>query len=226
MFVINNEWLYHHIPKTSGTNLKNRFLNSKNSITEDYDLRWSLYQQWYNHSQIKDSKVVLLGWYVLSRHMPLFVWEDKINEKNLKIFATIRNPYTWIVSSYNRFLEVLSSKSFLKIDKNVAFKDFYFHSQIIQLRESFPFNQTITQSDFLKTSQSEVRCDKIYKMETDLLDLEKDFSLTDLNKYKYNTLNYNKNYSELYDKKMIDWVQETYQEDFCNFGYALDPFWM
>jgi hypothetical protein len=228
MFLINHEWLYVHIPKTSGTNLKNRFIQSKNIITEDDNLYWISYTDWYKKSligKVVDSNIILLGWYVFSKHIPLFMWEDKIEEKNLKTFATVRNPYTLVVSSYNKFSQVLSSGLFSKVDKNISFKDFYQHPKIIELRKSFPFNQTITQSSFLKGTNFEIKCDKIYKMENELITLEEDFSLTHINTYKFNTLDYNKNYSEIYDDEMIKWVQEIYEEDFNNFNYDLDPFW-
>jgi hypothetical protein len=62
-------------------------------------------------------------------------------------------------------------------------------------------------------------------METDQENISIDFDLPNLNKLKINQKNYNRDYSNLYDDELINWVQETYKRDFEYFSYDINPFW-
>jgi len=79
-------WIYFHVPKTSGTNI---LLNA-----EEYgDIR-----KGYNANP--------------ERHNPIWYWESKLEGK--KLYTTVRNPYSRIVSLWNH----------LNHFKKVTFEDF------------------------------------------------------------------------------------------------------
>jgi len=62
-------------------------------------------------------------------------------------------------------------------------------------------------------------------METEMETLEKDLSLTNINKFKFNRGYYDRKYSKLYTDELIEFVQNHYKKDFDYFGYDKEPFW-
>jgi hypothetical protein len=234
MLLIDDEWCYIHIPKTSGTNLRETFKGSSHYI-QNYDVFGNVLQkfkpihdrfwQGYDCSQLKrfvflDLKRV--DW-MHSKHAPLWIWQEQnVITSHHKVFTIARNPYTRLVSVYQHFIrtgEALSS--------NYTLSKFVNDPAIQSIFEMFPYrSDTTPQIEFLKDSNGNVTIDRVYKMETDLPKLESDFHLDSINKIKYNSGDYIKNYKELYDDDLISWVQTTFKEDFEFFDYQIQPFWM
>lgn len=224
MFIADNEWCFIHIPKTSGTNLMHVFPDErcvKYGENEYWNEFWS------------DTNLQILLPFIKSiqgcnivKHAPLYFWEEVEVITNHKIFTIVRNPYTRFLSWYyemNRIVE------FFKLPfTNVSFEQFvefkYINLLLNQLPHKVFTNQT-NQVDYLIDKTGQIRVNRVYKMETDLEQIEKDFNITDINTHKINFLNYDRNYAKVYTPKMIDWVQSHFQKDFEYFDYDKKPFW-
>ena len=63
-------------------------------------------------------------------------------------------------------------------------------------------------------------------METEITQLQNFFNTSDLNEYKYNSFEYDRDYKNIFTDEIIYWVQKTYKEDFNFFGYNINPFWL
>jgi hypothetical protein len=93
-----NNWVYIHIPKTSGTNfIKNAELSAKNLV--NYGIEY--------HKNFS--------------HQPLWWWEKQnLIKKTDYIFSIVRNPYDRFVSFYNHIksnIEVLDFENFIRKDQ-------------------------------------------------------------------------------------------------------------
>ncbi len=227
MFVINREWLYIHIPKTSGTNLKELFLNSDNHIFDNIYIKSKSYDYWCNTCTL-NKDVALFKEYcpVLSKHIPLFAYEKFFDCNQLKVFSIVRNPYTWAVSSYHEILKAFSSDFFPEFNRTLSFNELFDYKYFIDLQPSFPINLFVNQCDFLTNSDDQIKCDRIYKMEDDLQQLGDDFNLKNILTTKTNVGNYVKDYPKYYDDEMIEKVKEIYKKDFETFNYSKDLFWI
>lgn len=227
MFVINRNWLYIHIPKTSGTNLKELFLNSDNHIFENVYIKSKSYDYWWNNLALTKNVALLKESYpILSKHIPLNIYEKFFDCIKLKIFTIVRNPYSWAVSSYHEILKAFSSEFFPEFDRALSFKEVFNYKYFLDIQSSFPINLSVNQCDFLTSSDGQIRCDKIYKIEDDLQQLQQDFNLKDVLTTKTNVGNYDRDYFKYYDDEMIEKVREIYKKDFETFNYSKDPFWI
>ena len=112
------------------------------------------------------------------------------------------------------------------VNQNMNFSDFLFNSTIQSVVDRFPHSYKTQQIDYLKDINGSIKIDRFYKMEMELDQLSMDYNLTDIHTTKYNSGNYSKNYLEIYDDYLIDWVQKNYADDFEYFGYSINPFWM
>jgi hypothetical protein len=227
VFVINREWLYIHIPKTSGTNLKELFLNSDNHIFENVYITNKAYDYWWNNLTLNRDVALLKESYpILSKHIPLSIYEKVFNCSKLKIFSIVRNPYAWAVSSYHEILKAFSSDFFPEFNRTLSFKEVFDYKYFLDLQPSFPINLFANQCDFLTNSDGQIKYDRIYKIEDDLQQLGNDFNLKNILTTKTNVGNYVKDYSKYYDDEMIEKVKQIYKKDFETFNYSKDPFWI
>jgi len=233
MFIINREDMYIHIPKTSGTNLRQVFHNSSNDII-DYDevgkiknlsisARNIFWEEIYisdilEHPFLQLSEVD----YLTTKHSPLWVWQKSGDWNDHKIITIVRNPYTRAVSMCKQVLRLFG----VTANQNMSFVDFLSNSTIQSIIDRFPHSYKTQQVDYIKDINDVVTIDRFYKMETELDQIAKDYNLTDIHTTKYNSGNYSKNYSEIYNDYLINWVQKIYADDFEYFGYSIDPFWM
>ena len=225
MILIDDEWCFIHIPKTSGTNLRYVFPQErcvKYGGNQYWDEFWSntnseILSSFTN--QIKECNIV--------KHAPLHFWEENGVVKNHKVFTIVRNPYTRFLSWYHEINRIVNI--FNLPFTNVSFEEFTKSKYINLLLNQLPyksFTNKTNQVDYLIDKSGKIHVDRIYKMETDLDKIELDFNISDIHKHKINFLSYNKNYAEVYNSKTIDWVQENFQKDFDYFNYNIDPFWL
>jgi hypothetical protein len=235
--LIDDGWMYIHIPKTSGGNLKKiiikyysgeYFIFDKNFNDIDapiVDLLWEQYE-----SECVKTGLIPVEYFNIAKsellfevqHSPLWVWQKSGMYNGEKIMTIVRNPYTKFISHYYA--------SIYYLDKYFEFSipspsEFINHEKINKILKMDPCNYLVNQVNYLKDINGDVKCDKIYKMETDLVDLERDFKLKEVNKFKFNQAEYDRNYRKLYTDELIHFVQETYKNDFEYFGYAKEPFW-
>ena len=224
MFIADNEWCFIHIPKTSGTNLMHIFPDER-AIKYGENEYWEEFWQGSNLkillpfiSSIRDCNIV--------KHAPLHFWESVGVVNDHKIFTIVRNPYTRFLSWYHEMNRIVD---FFKLPfTNVSFEKFIELDYIAFLLNQLPhkaFTNQTNQVDYLIDRTGNIRVDKVYKMETDLDQLERDFNLSDIHKHKINFLNYNRNYDEVYTDKLVEWVQTNFKKDFEYFGYNSNPFW-
>lgn len=226
MFIVNREWLYIHIPKTSGTNLKHLFLHSDNHIFENVYIKFKAYDYWCSNITKNKNFEFLNEYYSLNEHIPLNVYEKVFDCSKLKIFTIVRNPYSWAVSSYHYIMKNFPFELFPEVKKDISFKEFFYHKYFSDIQYSFPINLSANQCDFLINSNGEIGCDKIYKMEDELQQLGQDFGLKNILTTKSNVGDYDRDYSKYYDDEMIEKVREIYKKDFETFNYSKDPFWL
>jgi hypothetical protein len=220
MILIDNEWCFIHIPKTSGTNLTKIFPDER-SIKYDGNELWDLFlsDNCDYFSALEKYGIPKIN---AIQHAPVHFWEkNNIIDNNYKIFTIVRNPYTRIVSLYNeikRWVKKIdfSFEKFILNEKINNFFKLIFHDQ---------FSINTNQLDFFIDCNKNIRLDKFYKLETDLKNIEIDFNIKNINTYKYNSYNYNKNYSEIFTDELIDWVQQNFKKDFEYFNYNINPFW-
>lgn len=260
MIIIDDKWMYIHIPKTSGTNFRqniietyseNKYSNynnrspfgnitehqiqnltqiSKNFFYNEYNFFLSnlnkndINELLFDMNKLNRLKVILsINHSNNIKHFKLNFWEKNLIYRDHLVFSIVRNPYTRLVSFFNIIYRNM------KNNFNIEFtlKEFVNSNLIDLFANSFNFmNFKQPQVDYLKNSSGKIICNKFYKMETDIEQLSIDFNLPNLNKEKINYGNYDRNYSELFDTELIDWVQEKYKEDFEFFDYNLTPFWM
>lgn len=216
MIIIDDEWCFIHIPKTSGTNLSKVFPDGRSKKylhNEFWDGFWdgSLDPSLIPYAEIIRNVNVV-------KHAPLSFWKKMGIVNDHKIFTIVRNPYTRLVSWYNE----------VKRDggrTDVPFKNLVLDEEYNEILEWFPykcFSNKTNQIDYFIDLDGGIRLDKFYKMECDLEKIESDFGISNINAYKYNTASYDKKYEELYDDELIEWVQRTYSRDFEYFGYETE----
>lgn len=223
MFILDNKWCFLHIPKTSGTNLSS-IVPSERVKKYEGNIMWD--QFWKtdpNGSKLPPDYIskFIKGRFVIVSHAPLLFWENqKIINNEHKIFTIVRNPYTRFLSWFN---EVKRTTKF-----NMTFDEFIFDEYYEKLLKIVPYNcfsNKINQIDYFLDSSNKIRLDRYYKFESDLVDLQKDFSLNDINRCKYNSFLYYDNYEDIYNEKSIEWIQKTFKRDFEYFNYDINPFW-
>ena len=222
MFTVDDAWCFIHIPKTSGTNLKNIFPSNRVNYFDGIEYR-NLFWEGYDYLFFKDYIPSIYGFYE-QKHIPLSFWlKHKVIDLNYhKIFSIVRNPYTRILSWYNEIKRNIT-------DFNFTFEQFLLDDYCNNLLKKLPYNcfsTTTNQLDFFIDLNGDIRINKFYKMESELQNLEKDFNISDINTHKYNSFSYNKNYKEIYTKDLIEWVQINFRRDFEYFEYDLNPFWI
>jgi hypothetical protein len=222
MFILDNEWCFIHIPKTSGTNLT---LIVPDDRAKKYQHNELWYKFWKNNlndlrqmpkDQIKEIKDDLN----IVKHAPLKFWQEEKIIQNHKIFTIVRNPYTRFISWHNEATR--------DIGRQISVENFISDDYCNNLLKKIPYNclsNKTNQIDYFIDISGNIRIDKFYKLETELENLEKDFNLKDINTYKYNSYQYNKNYKEIYTDRLINWVQKTFERDFEYFKYNTKPFW-
>jgi hypothetical protein len=245
--ILLDDKIFIHIPKTSGTNFRNNVINTYSS--NDYSNYSFGDNQFGNLNSNEIDRVKQIStetiddisikhkeeyicipkseiskvYYYHIKHLPLNVWEKYSIYKNQSVFTIVRNPYTKFISHYENTIDNL--KLFFNFDKPTL-KKFIYSENINSIvskigGEDYKLNQV----DYLTNTSGDIVCDKFYKMETDQENISIDFDLPNLNKLKINQKNYNRDYSNLYDDELINWVQETYKRDFEYFSYDINPFW-
>lgn len=181
------EIYYYHIPKTAGLTIKRTIEKKHNSY---------VFYKNFSHN---------------SNHEPLWWWIEYLNLHNEKIFITVRNPYTRLISLYNHINKA-------KIIKE-NFEDFIFNIE----KYNFILNQYIwkfhwKQIDFIKYYENIV---KFLKIENDKKQISEIFDI-DFENIKENKNDYDINYFKNIiknDSKIKEYIFEKYKEDFLFFNY-------
>jgi len=245
--ILLNDKIFIHIPKTSGTNFRNNVIetyspNDYSNYSLDYkqfgNLNYNEINQIKKISNESFDDIVIKHkeeyicipkseiskvYYYHIKHLPLNVWEKCSIYKNQSVFTIVRNPYTKFVSHYENTIDDL--KLFFNFNKPTP-KQFIYSENINSIVSKISgVDYKLNQVDYLTNISGNIVCDKFYKIETDQENISIDFNLPNLNKLKINQRNYNRDYSNLYDDELINWVQETYKRDFEYFSYDISPFW-
>jgi hypothetical protein len=224
MFIADNEWCFIHIPKTSGTNLMHVFPDER-CIKYGENEHWNEFWSDTNLQILLPFLGPIKGCNIV-KHAPLYFWEEIGVVTDQKVFTIVRNPYTRFLSWYHEMNRIVEFFNLPFV--NVSFEQFIESKYINVLLNQLPhkvFTNKTNQVDYLVDKTGRIRVDKVYKMETDLEQIENDFNITDINTFKINFLNYDRDYAKVYTPKMIDWVQQNFQKDFEYFGYNNKPFW-
>jgi len=91
--LIADGWMYIHIPKTSGGNLKKIIIKYYSGQVENVYIKSKAYDYWWNNLALTKNVALLKESYpVLSKHIPLNVYEKVFDCSKLKIFTIVRNP--------------------------------------------------------------------------------------------------------------------------------------
>lgn len=243
----NHKTIFIHIPKTSGTNFKKvvqnhysgkYFIFSKNFRDQD-DPIVSIFLEKYtkkeNQQIPKEFKTISSkNWnsifevmkkeLLLSQvqHAALWVWQKSGMYDGEKVITISRNPYTKFISHYYASLYHLGQYFDFSTPSPT---EFIKNKKLNFFMKMDPGSYLTKQVDYLIDKNNQIRCDKFYKMEQDLDNLQKDFELMNINDVKYNKSEYVRNYKSLYTDELIQFVQEYYKQDFDYFGYDTNPFW-
>lgn len=193
-----NNWVYIHIPKTSGTNF---IINSKHFSNSVKDC----YSKYHYHF----------------KHQPLWWWEqyDLINKDDY-VFTIVRNPYSRFVSLYNHIklkvtkIQILDFDNFIKTNQ-LSLVNKIIEEEVSSLKDLLVWKVDWTQTKFLRsTTNKQVN---IYKLESDLKKLEKfvgyTFTGTCHNKHEHRP------WKTYYNKYTLDIIYNKYKEDFLTFDY-------
>ena len=216
MIIIENEWCYIHIPKTSGTNFAN-CLSDDRIVKYVHNELWNEFWgdiQLPNNFNIKNINVV--------KHAPLSFWQKNNIVTYHKIFTIVRNPYTRLLSFFNEFKRDLNIPS-------LSLNQFIENDLIQEGLNNIPYNifsLKTNQLDYFFSTDGNLILHKFFKMETEINQLQNFFNTSDLNEHKYNSFEYDRDYKNIFTDEIISWVQKTYKEDFNFFGYNFDPFWL
>ena len=216
MIIIENEWCFIHIPKTSGTNFSNCFSDDR-VVKYNHNELWNEFwgdNQLPNYFDLKDINIV--------KHAPLSFWQRNNIVTHHKIFTIVRNPYTRLLSFFNEFKRDLNIPS-------LSLSQFIEHGLIRRALNNIPYNVfslNTNQLDYCRSIDGNLLLHKFFKMETEITQLQNFFNTSDLNEYKYNSFEYDRDYKNIFTDEIIYWVQKTYKEDFNFFGYNINPFWL
>ena len=230
--------MYIHIPRTSGVNFKRLvakyyskpFVQYGDKITTNYiecpkvnELYWGNYD-----NQLLDNLNISLDIKSTLHAMPMYcslaMWQEAEVYNDEKVFTIVRNPYTRLVSLFNFYQKVIYK--YIEFSKVPTLEDFIFHPIYKKAFKIYGFSTPDrNQVDFLKNRDGIIVCDRFYKMETHQKKIQRDFRLENINTWKYNTGEYNKDYSSIYTDKLINYVQTTFKQDFDYFEYDINPFW-
>lgn len=189
------DWVFLHIPKTSGINF------IRNAEVKVKELQ-NCHKKYHKHFT----------------HQPLWWWEEinLINQFDY-IFAIVRNPYERFVSLYNHIAsnrKVLPFDEFIKTDQLCEIDKIIEHEvgilePLLQWKLNWP------QHKFIESKQNNKV--NVYKIETQLPDLEKYVNFTFTNTF-YNKRNH-MHWASYYSKYTFDAIYTLYKEDFKLFDY-------
>ena len=184
-------WVYFHVPKTSGTNI---FLNAEKygNVTKGYR---------YNPE----------------RHNPIWYWESKSAGNNsYKLYTTVRNPYARIVSLWNHlnYFEKATFENFI-LNKLPLIHFLKGHSLMGDCR----WDTTTTMFEHLSDKSGKLPDDlKVFKVESDLHDLEKELGFQ-FTHTRHKSLLGKNDYKSHYTDELQEVVYNRYKKDFLEFGY-------
>jgi hypothetical protein len=205
--IASEDWLFIHIPKTSGTNFQRRLLEE--NLAKDF-------HKAYNRH---------------FTHQPLSWWEKRLLIKDRQILAIVRNPYSRFLSLYNH---ISSSVNNLPEYKHITIQDFegfirsnqfekinnIIKAEVGEWLSELSFDIFWPQFKFIESDRREVN---VFKYETDLPKLEKlvDCNFTSTN---YNQREYDRNLINSYSQYTKSAVYSLYEEDFKRWQYSDELF--
>ena len=235
--LINHKTIFIHIPKTSGTNFKKivtehysgEYFISNKKFNDVNALIVSILWEKYDNEYVKTGLISTEYFNIIKStllfqidHAPLWVWQKSGMYDDEKVITISRNPYTKFISHYYHILDYLNQYFEFTTPSPTEFIN---HEKINQILKPDPCSYLLNQVDYIKDESGNIKCDRFYKMETEMEILEKDLSLTNINKFKFNRAYYDKKYSKLYTDELIEFIQNHYKKDFDYFGYDKEPFW-
>lgn len=195
--IITDDWAFVHIPRTGGMNFKHSFL-----------LNGGLKEIVEPHKVLSEIGV----WHPY--HSVFYLWEHFLDSQ--KVFSIVRNPYDRIVSHWRHYCTLcdrhglnlnLPAHMNRSINNEIDFKTFL-------KAELSGWSIATTQKEFLR---SEARTVKIYKFETELEKVYKDY---DLQMFPAINASINKD-TPLDDPNNLGLVNEIFAEDFDEYGYEM-----
>lgn len=190
-----NDWVYIHIPKTSGTNFI-KVSEEKEKNLNNYFIKYNKYFS----------------------HQPLWWWENKglVNKDDL-VFSIVRNPYDRFVSFYNHIqnnLKVIDFEYFIK-NNHIEKINYYVEKNSSEFANLLVWKCEWTQTQFLKSNFD--KNVSVYKLEEDFKNLEQLVGYTFSDTF-YNKRNH-KEWRQYYNQYTLDAIYSIYKEDFLNFDY-------
>lgn len=186
-------WIYFHVPKTSGTNI---LLNAEEygDITKGYRAN-------------------------PERHNPIWYWKTELEGK--KLYTTVRNPYSRIVSLWYH----------LQHFKKVTFKDFVLKTIPLEdflkgnvLLGDYRWDTTTRMVDHLEHKRGSGKLPEnlqVFKMEKDLHDLEKELGIKFM-QTRHKSFPDKGDYKSYYTDELQEVVYNRYKKDFLEFDYNKD----
>jgi len=195
MILVDNKFVFIHIPKTSGSSFTKIIKEHAISDKKKYDsgLGWQGTFHFNNgcckgqHTSINDLNEI-----------------DMLKIKNLQIITIVRNPYSWLVSVYESF--------YLK--KIETFEKF-----ILNLKKKIKIIEKLLQTEYIKNKYNiDI---EIYKFEENPHEsICKKYNLEYKIIHEINRKR-NKKIKEYYNNKLINIVNSIFRDDFIYLNYKM-----
>lgn len=206
--IYTDDWVFIHIPKTSGINLKTVLQKTLPGVKSPFN--YNSGNMFIDLTQLERN----------IQHNPYWWWKERGILKDQRIITIVRNPYHRALSFY-RFVISLHQDMF----RDVSIQEFY--TTDWYSKSAWKLDMTdvhwryyTTQVEFLKGMEDNSKLD-IYKYETDLMKLQ-DFFGVDITSTNFNSsekYDYDSFYSE--DTSRIEVINRIFEDDFRLLGYKM-----
>lgn len=188
-------WIYFHVPKTSGTNI---LLNAE---------KYGDVRKGYSYNP--------------ERHNPIWYWETGTKLEGKKLYTTVRNPYSRIVSLWWHLNHFAShSVTFERFILDETPLSYFLRDNIIM--GDYKWETTTRMIDHLEDKSGKIPKNlQVFKMEEDLSKLEKEMGI-DFRHTRHKAFPDKGDYRKYYTDKIQEVVYKRYERDFLKFDYEKD----
>ncbi len=209
-----------HIPKTGGSSIEKYF-------SEKYNIpklqKENLYDWYYRINDINDCSLQHLTYTQIEDHQDILNNELNVNinlnDPNLKIIATVRNPYERLISDLFWFKKINENSTKEEIESVI--RDFYLNSKN---RREIDYHHR-PQIRYVMSKDSRL-ISKIIIIKTEELSKKmRDIGYTDFGHWEnYCREKKKRNIKDYFNKNSLKLVNDYYRSDFKVFNYdMMDP---
>ena len=196
--------LFIHIPKTGGTIIENEINTVYNQTLYNTSFTNELLEHPYDKISLQHQF-----------YSTIYKYKDVLDvdfNKNLKIFAFVRNPYSRVISDL--FWHNLIDKDFTPEKVYDIIKNNYIHRHDLDNHNKPQYKFITDEKMKIIPSIKIFKCEKLKEMDDDI----KNFLEFDMNIIQKNV---NKDYSKYLNRDSVALINNFYRKDFELFNYKL-----